>query len=205
MLFRSLVAFPTETVYGLGADAARPDAVRRIFAAKGRPADHPVIVHVRGAVMELGDGFEDDLGYYRRTGVRKYFLDFGFRPRPAWWQQHGTRELHPHVTWNYYENLTGTTIGKNLHNGQTWFFSDGGYTEVSLNVKYDFLKDSLRLNRGNPKAQRLAPGGYQWSEWQWIYVSDPSRPVSLNLTAATGGLWSGRQQSINSTLTFKPN
>jgi L-threonylcarbamoyladenylate synthase len=41
-----LVAFPTETVYGLGADAARPDAVRRIFAAKGRPADHPVIVHL---------------------------------------------------------------------------------------------------------------------------------------------------------------
>jgi L-threonylcarbamoyladenylate synthase len=41
-----LVAFPTETVYGLGADAANPDAVRRIFAAKGRPADHPVIVHL---------------------------------------------------------------------------------------------------------------------------------------------------------------
>jgi len=41
-----LVAFPTETVYGLGADADNPDAVRRIFAAKGRPADHPVIVHL---------------------------------------------------------------------------------------------------------------------------------------------------------------
>jgi len=41
-----LVAFPTETVYGLGADAANPDAVRRIFAAKGRPADHPLIVHL---------------------------------------------------------------------------------------------------------------------------------------------------------------
>ena len=41
-----LVAFPTETVYGLGADAGNPDAVRRIFAAKGRPADHPVIVHL---------------------------------------------------------------------------------------------------------------------------------------------------------------
>jgi L-threonylcarbamoyladenylate synthase len=41
-----LVAFPTETVYGLGADAANPAAVRRIFAAKGRPADHPLIVHV---------------------------------------------------------------------------------------------------------------------------------------------------------------
>ncbi len=41
-----LVAFPTETVYGLGADAAQRDAVSAIFAMKGRPADHPVIVHV---------------------------------------------------------------------------------------------------------------------------------------------------------------
>lgn len=41
-----LVAFPTETVYGLGADAANPQAVRKIFIAKGRPQDHPVIVHL---------------------------------------------------------------------------------------------------------------------------------------------------------------
>ena len=44
-----LVAFPTETVYGLGADARNGAAVRRIFAAKGRPADHPVIVHLADA------------------------------------------------------------------------------------------------------------------------------------------------------------
>ena len=43
-----LVAFPTETVYGLGADASNPDAVGKIFAAKGRPADHPLIVHLAG-------------------------------------------------------------------------------------------------------------------------------------------------------------
>ncbi|WP_343656340.1 L-threonylcarbamoyladenylate synthase [Paraburkholderia caribensis] len=41
-----LVAFPTETVYGLGGDAESPDAVARIYAAKGRPANHPVIVHL---------------------------------------------------------------------------------------------------------------------------------------------------------------
>ncbi|RDK07540.1 L-threonylcarbamoyladenylate synthase [Cupriavidus lacunae] len=41
-----LVAFPTETVYGLGADAENPEAVARIFALKGRPSNHPVIVHV---------------------------------------------------------------------------------------------------------------------------------------------------------------
>jgi L-threonylcarbamoyladenylate synthase len=40
-----LVAFPTETVYGLGADASRAKAVARLYSVKGRPADHPVIVH----------------------------------------------------------------------------------------------------------------------------------------------------------------
>ena len=41
-----IVAFPTETVYGLGADARNPEAVRRVFEAKGRPSDNPLIVHI---------------------------------------------------------------------------------------------------------------------------------------------------------------
>jgi L-threonylcarbamoyladenylate synthase len=48
-----LAAFPTETVYGLGADATNPQAVAAIFAAKGRPQDHPVIVHLAD-VSQLG-------------------------------------------------------------------------------------------------------------------------------------------------------
>ncbi|GHG60403.1 threonylcarbamoyl-AMP synthase [Alishewanella longhuensis] len=46
LLQGKLVAVPTETVYGLAADASQPEAVRQIFAAKGRPADHPLIVHL---------------------------------------------------------------------------------------------------------------------------------------------------------------
>jgi L-threonylcarbamoyladenylate synthase len=46
-----LVAFPTETVYGLGADARSAEAVRKIFAAKGRPPTNPLIVHVAGVAM----------------------------------------------------------------------------------------------------------------------------------------------------------
>ena len=41
-----IVAFPTETVYGLGADALNPFAVKKIFEAKGRPADNPLIIHI---------------------------------------------------------------------------------------------------------------------------------------------------------------
>jgi len=46
-----LVAFPTETVYGLGANASNAEALRRLYAAKGRPANHPVIVHIHSLEM----------------------------------------------------------------------------------------------------------------------------------------------------------
>ncbi len=57
-----LVAFPTETVYGLGADACNADAVARIYSVKGRPADHPLIVHV-ASMDGLGDWADDVPGY----------------------------------------------------------------------------------------------------------------------------------------------
>jgi len=54
----SLVAFPTETVYGLGADATNAAAVARIYEVKGRPADHPLIVHLAD-MQDIADWSED--------------------------------------------------------------------------------------------------------------------------------------------------
>jgi L-threonylcarbamoyladenylate synthase len=62
LLAGGLVAFPTETVYGLGADACNADAVARIYSVKGRPADHPLIVHV-ASMDGLGDLADDVPGY----------------------------------------------------------------------------------------------------------------------------------------------
>jgi len=53
-----LAAFPTETVYGLGADATNERAVAKIYKAKGRPADHPLIVHI-ASIDAMGDWAED--------------------------------------------------------------------------------------------------------------------------------------------------
>jgi L-threonylcarbamoyladenylate synthase len=62
LLAGGLVAFPTETVYGLGADACHAEAVMRIYSVKGRPADHPLIVHV-ASMDGLGDWADDVPGY----------------------------------------------------------------------------------------------------------------------------------------------
>jgi L-threonylcarbamoyladenylate synthase len=58
LLAGNLVAFPTETVYGLGADACNETAVARIYSVKGRPADHPLIVHV-ASMDALGEWTAD--------------------------------------------------------------------------------------------------------------------------------------------------
>lgn len=71
LLAGNLVAFPTETVYGLGADACNADAVARIYAAKGRPADHPLIVHV--ASMDALGEWADDVPEYAISLARDFW------------------------------------------------------------------------------------------------------------------------------------
>jgi L-threonylcarbamoyladenylate synthase len=67
----NLVAFPTETVYGLGADATNASAVARIYEAKGRPADHPLIVHV-GDMQDIAD-WSDDIPDYAIALARNFW------------------------------------------------------------------------------------------------------------------------------------
>lgn len=66
-----LVAFPTETVYGLGADARNPDAVKRIYQVKGRPADHPLIVHI-SSINEI-DKWALDIPEYALKLAREFW------------------------------------------------------------------------------------------------------------------------------------
>jgi L-threonylcarbamoyladenylate synthase len=71
LLAGNLVAFPTETVYGLGADASNPEAVAKIYRAKGRPADHPLIVHI-GSMDGIGY-WADDISEYAISLARTFW------------------------------------------------------------------------------------------------------------------------------------
>ena len=67
----NLIAFPTETVYGLGADATNPDAVKRIYEVKGRPSDHPLIVHI--ASLDQTDQWAIDIPEYAIKLARDFW------------------------------------------------------------------------------------------------------------------------------------
>lgn len=158
--------------------------------------------HYRSGMMSIGEGFQSDLSYYRRTATRKYFIDTGVRPRPAALKARGVREMHPHIVWSYYTDLDGRMTGKNLHTGYTFFFNNGGYSEVSVNPKFELTTRPLTLAPGRPA---LPPGAYGWYEKQVRFESDASRPVSFGITLIRGGLWSGTQTSVNTSVAVKPS
>ena len=66
-----IVAFPTETVYGLGADVTNKDAIARIYKVKGRPADHPLIVHIH-SMQSLGN-WADEIPIYAVSLARDFW------------------------------------------------------------------------------------------------------------------------------------
>lgn len=85
-----LVAFPTETVYGLGADASNPDAVARLYRVKGRPTDHPVIIHF--------DSSERALAWARDVPEEARILAERFWPGPLTLILMGSEKARPFVT-----------------------------------------------------------------------------------------------------------
>ncbi|HWA38185.1 MAG TPA: L-threonylcarbamoyladenylate synthase [Burkholderiales bacterium] len=85
-----LVAFPTETVYGLGADASNEKAVARLYKVKGRPADHPVIVHF--------DSAERALSWARDVPKEARVLAERFWPGPLTLILKGNEKAMPFVT-----------------------------------------------------------------------------------------------------------
>lgn len=157
--------------------------------------------HGKGGVMQLGENFNDELGYYRRTAVRKWFTDIGIRPRPRVMRELGVREMHPHIVWNYYEDLSGRMVAKRLHTGYSFFFNSGGFSELSVNPEFQLIEQPFRIAPGI----EIPAGGYGWDEVQLRFNSDASRMLSFGVMGVTGGLWSGSQRSVNLSASVRPS
>jgi hypothetical protein len=158
--------------------------------------------HAKAGVLEVGDGFSDDLGYFRRTNTRKYLIDTGIRPRPAWLAPLHVREMHPHIVWAYYEDLDGTMTAKSLHSGYTFFLTDGAYFEGSVNPNFQRIDKPFTIDKA---AAPIPAGGYSWTTYQLRGTTNQSKPLSLQYTLITGGLWSGSQVSEQLTVGVRPS
>lgn len=169
------------------------------FSSLNREAN---FVHTKGGVLWIGNNFRDELGFLRRTGVMKWILDTGIRPRFASLRRIGIREMHPHVVWDYFTDHRLNKVAKQFHNGYTFFLNNGGYGELSVNLKAQLLTADFTLD---PYVSALPPDYYSWTEYQLRFTSDESRTVSVGVTGIAGELWNGTQRTVNTSLTVKPS
>ncbi len=158
--------------------------------------------HVKAGLMELGEGFTDDLGFFKRTGVRKYFVDWGVRPRPESFRTFGVREIHPHITWNYYDDLEGEIVAKRLHSGVTFFFESGGNVQLAMDRSTERLEQPFQIDRDIPP---IPVGRHDWDAWVLSGSTDTSRLLSGTWRFTRGGLWTGDQKSFSGGFTLRPS
>ena len=158
--------------------------------------------HGKGGVMSLGDHYVNDLGFYRRTGIKKWFIDTGLRPRPESMRRLGVREMHPHIVWDMYTDQSNHMVQKRLHTGYTFFMENGAVVEFSYNPMFNLLDAPLQLN---PKIAALPAGSYGWPEYGLLVQTDQSRTLSLTSRVALGGLYNGDQRTHNTSVTLRPN
>lgn len=158
--------------------------------------------HGKTGLLSIADGFNDELGFVRRMGVRDWMLDTGVRPRFPALRRRGIREMHPHVVWDYFTDQSGNAVAKRLHNGYSFFFNNGGFVELAFNPRGETLKAPLQLDA---TVQPIPVGRYDWNEWQLRLETDPSRTVTLIVNGITGGLWNGTQRTANVSVTVRPS
>jgi len=158
--------------------------------------------HIKLGAMELGDGFTNDLGFFNRTGVRKYFIDWGVRPRPESFRAFGVREIHPHITWNYYDDLDGNIVAKRLHSGVTFFFESGGNVQLAMDRSTERISEPFVIDS---RIDPIPVGRHDWDAWVLSGSTDSSRLLSGNWRITRGGLWTGDQRSFSGGLTIRPS
>ena len=90
------------SVNGFLAKSATPGVTGGQMSGKGSVVWNDNFLHTQYSLLSVGDNFRDDIGFIKRRGIRKHFVDFGIRFRPEWWRKIGIRELHPHTRYNIY-------------------------------------------------------------------------------------------------------
>jgi hypothetical protein len=195
--FRFIRALSINTFF---TKSATPGVEDGELAGKGSVTWNDNHVHTQYSLLSVGDHFRDDIGFIKRTGVRKHFVDFGIRHRPEMFRKIGIRELHPHTRYNIYTDQSNQLISYTNHVAYAWFFESGGYLELQWNPRFERIVTPFKIRPD----QKFAEGSYGWNEYAIELETDHSKQVSLSGLITLGGFWTGSQKSTKLGVVFRP-
>src|SRR5213078_2778486 len=119
------------------ARSATPGVTGGEVAAKGSITWNANFLHTQYSLLTIGDNFRDDIGFIKRTGIRKHFVDVGVRPRPERLRKYGLRELHPHTRFNVYLDQHNQQVAHSNHVALTTYFENGAWVEYAVNPRFE--------------------------------------------------------------------
>ena len=171
------------------------------MAGKGSISWNANFLHTQYSLLSVGDNFRDDVGFIKRTGIRKHFADFGIRPRPQGLRKYGIRELHPHTRYNIYTDQSNAKVTHMNHVAMGVFLENGGNIEFAVNPRFERIAAPFRVRPD----QSFAVGQYGWTEYNLLVETNHSRMVSASLDLTTGGFWTGTQRSTKLGVVMRPS
>jgi len=171
------------------------------FAGKGSITWNANFLHTQYSLLSVGDNFRDDVGFIKRTGIRKHFVDLGVRPRPERLRKYGIRELHPHGRANIYTDQQNRTVTHSDHVAFAVFFENGANVEFALNPRFERITTAFQVRPD----QAFAPGSYRWNEYDLQIETNHSRAASASIELTTGGFWSGTQRTTKVGIVIRPS
>ena len=189
------------SINGFLARSFTPGFTSGQMAGKGSITWNANTLHTQYSLLSIGDQFRDDVGYIKRVGIRKHFVDFGVRKRPEAMRKYGIRELHPHTRYNIYTDQANEKVSYTNHIAMAAFFERGGYIEAQWNPRFERITTPFRIRPD----QAFAPGSYAWNEYAIELETDHSRKLSGSALITGGGFWSGTQRSAKIGVVFRPS
>jgi hypothetical protein len=189
------------SINGFLAKSASPDVDGGQMAGKASVVWNDNHLHTQYSLLSVGDNFRDDLGFIKRQGIRKHFVDFGIRKRYEGLRKYGIRELHPHTRYNIYTDQSNVKVTHTNHVAMAAFFESGGYVEVQWNPRFERIVTPFKVRSD----QSFAVGSYGWNEYAVELETNHSRKVSASALVTAGGFWSGTQRSTKIGVTVRPS
>ncbi len=154
----------------------------------------------QASVMTIGEGFRDDMGFVRRTGVRRQFYDIAFMPQPESLRRRGIRQLQPHARTFIYHDPSGDLVSRTVHiaNQTTW--NNGAYMEYAFEPRVEAIARPFNIFPG----VTIPAGRYDWTQHLLLFESDHSKVLSGSIRYNFGGFWSGSQRNAQVSLLYRP-